>query len=119
MGNTHDVPQMVSIYKKLFALLVVITLLGIGIVFLHLPLWGAVLIALGIIALKGKIVVDSFKQFLIGREALMILFGLTLVFVAGLLTLPLLNHHDRLAGTEDISKQLQMEEKPMEGHHGH
>ncbi len=116
-SNAHDVPKMVGIYKKLFVLLVAITFFGISVALLHIPLWIAVLIALSIIVLKSKIVLDSFQHLLVPRSALVILFGLTAVFFIVLLLLPLFNHQDRIVGTQDISKQLQMEEKPVEGHH--
>lgn len=117
-SDTHDVPKMVGIYKKLFAALVIITALGIGIAFLRLPVWLAVAIAVGIIFLKGKVVLDAFKHLLAGRPALVITFTLTAILVAGLLLLPLLNHEGYIVGTQDISKQLQEQDKPAEAHHG-
>ena len=116
-SSTHDVTKMVGIYKKLFLLLTVVTVLGIGIAFLHMPLWLAIVVALGIIVFKSKIVLDCFKHLLGGRQLLVMVFGLTAIFVLGLLLLPALNHEGYIVGTQDISKELQMQEKPMEGHH--
>ena len=116
-STTHDVSKMVGIYKKLFLLLTMVTVAGIGIAFLHMPVWLAIAAALGIMAFKSKIVLDCFKHLLGGRQVLVVVFGLTAIFVLGLLLLPVLNHHGYIVGTQDLSKELQMQEKPVEGHH--
>ena len=111
-ANSPDTSQMVGIYKKLFGLLSIITLAGIAAVyFFYIPVWLAVACGLVLIAVKSTIVLGSFKQFLAGRNIIVIVFSLTGIFVLGLLLLPLLNHSDRLVGTQDISKQ-------QEPHHG-
>ena len=104
-------------WRWLFLTLVLITALGIGIAYLHLPVWLAVVIALGIILIKSKVVLDSFKSLLTGRHLIVITFLLTAFFVAGLLLLPFFNHEGYLVGTQDISKEIQMQEKSAEGHH--
>ncbi len=116
-SQTPDVTKMVAIYKKLFVLLATITLIGIGIVFLKLPIWIAVVVGLLIMAVKAKIVLDAFGHLLTGRYGLIILFGLTGVFFITLILLPLLNHEGYLVGTVDISKQIQMEAQPAAAHH--
>ena len=114
-SSAHDVPKMVVVYKKLFLLIVLVTILGIGIAFAHLPVWTAILIALGIIAFKGTIVLDSFKPLLTGRHLIVMTFVLTGIFFMVLLILPFLNHNNRIVGTVDISKELQMQEQqPIE-----
>jgi heme A synthase len=121
MSNAHEVSKMVEIYKKLFLLLIVVTAVGICLAFLRLPLWLAVIVAFAIMAFKGKIVLDSFKHLLTGRHVLVLTFGLTIIFFATLVILPLLNHEGQIVGTQDISKELQMQEKPAEAakNHGH
>jgi len=110
---------MVGIYTRLFGLLSVITLVGIAAVyFFHIPVWVAMAVGLALIAVKGTIVVDSFKQFMVGRNIIVLVFSLTGIFVLGLLFLPLFNHMDLLVGTRDISKQMQMETKEGPHHHG-
>ncbi len=117
--NSPSTSQMVGIYSRLFGLLSVITLVGIAAVyFFHIPVWVAMAVGLVLIALKGTIVVDSFKQFMVGRNIIVMVFTMTGIFVLGLLLLPVLNHSDRLVGTQDISKQMQMETKEGGGHHG-
>ena len=119
-ANLPNTSQMVGIYNKLFALLAVITLAGIAAVyFFHIPVWLAAAGGLALIAVKSTIVVDSFKQFMVGRNIIVLIFALTGIFVLGLLFLPLFNHSNYLVGTQDISKNIQMAAKEEAPHHGH
>jgi len=119
MSSSHEVPKMVGVYKKLFLLLTSITCLGIIAALLHLPVWLAVVIALGIIAIKGKFVLDAFKDLLTPRRALVILFALTGFFFLTVLLLPFLNKKDHLVGSEDTSNLYQTEQTHAGGHtHG-
>src|SRR3989338_438894 len=104
--NSSSHSQMVGIYTRLFGLLSVITLAGIAAVyFFHIPVWVAVIVGLVLIAVKGAIVVESFKQFMVGRNIIVMIFALTGILVLGLVLLPLLNRSDLLVGTRDISKE--------------
>ena len=117
-AGSPSTSQMVGIYSRLFSLLAVITIGGIAAVyFFHIPMWLALLAGIALIAIKSSLVVDAFKQFMVGKNVILIIFGLTICFVIGLLFLPLANHASRIEGTQDISKQLQMEEKPEATHH--
>ncbi len=119
MSQMHDVPKMVEVYKKLFILIVSVTALGIVLSALHMPLFWTVIIALSIIVFKGKIVYDSFKDLLIGKNALIVVFILTIFFFLMILLLPLFNHENLIVGTEDISKDIQAQEHAQGGGHGH
>lgn len=119
----EDVKPMVNTYKKLFVILSVITLMGIAIVLLHAPWWTVLFVGLCFVALKSAIVYETFKNLMVGKNAVIILFGLTIFFLLHLLLLPVLNSKGHITGTVDISKQLMMEEpEPAEhaeeGHHG-
>ncbi len=85
-----------------------------------MPFWAALLLALIIMAVKSKVVIDSFKHLIAGRNSILILFGLTVIFFIAVVLLPLLNHEGQIKGTVDTSKEIQAQEKPMEvKHHGH
>ncbi len=116
MSDSHDVPKMVGIYKKLFLVLVSVTAFGIVIALLHVPVWLAVAIGFVFIALKSTMVYDSFKHLMTGRNAIIILFVMTAAFFATLLLLPAWNQNGHLDGTVDISKEIQMQEKPVGAH---
>ncbi len=118
MSQAHDVTKMVGVYKKLFILLVSVTALGIVLTVVHMPVALTILISLSIILIKGKIVFDAFKEFLVGKNVLIILFGLTIIFFIAIVTLPLLNHENTIVGTEDLSKAIQAEQPVKGAHHG-
>lgn len=109
--HPHDVSPMVATYKRLFVILSLITLIGIAVAVVHVPLW--VLLSLGLIFIlvKSMTVYRSFKHLLIGRKLIVIIFVLTAIFVTGLLLLPVLNHQDSIVGTQDTSRPLMMEQK--------
>jgi hypothetical protein len=121
-SSQEDVKPMIVTYKKLFITLSVITLVGIGLVLAHIPLWIILTVGLAFILLKSFIVFEAFKKLMLGRNAIIILFGLTIFFLAHLLLLPVLTHQGSIVGTEDTSKQLMMDEPAVpahgEGHHG-
>ncbi len=119
MSNHQDTNQLIALYRNLFIVLVVITLLGIAVTFLHLSPVIAVILAIVIILIKSGIVYKAFKPFLNGKNSLIILFALTIIFFLSVIVLPFFNAHNHLTGTVDISKQYDMDNKPVEGdHHG-
>lgn len=116
-SNPHDVAPMVKTYKKLFLYLSIITIIGIAIAILHPPLWLILGVGLVFIAGKSMIVFSSFKNLLVGRNLLVIVFLLTFIFIAGLLMTAIFENNSHLVGTEDISKQLMSQQE--EGNNGH
>ncbi len=120
--SSTDTNQMVVAYKKLFTILSVVTLIGISIIFFHLPLWIVFVAGFVLMIIKSKALIDAFKPLLAGRQLILILFGLTAVFFIAVLLLPVFNMNNHIVGTVDISKQLMMDEKPAEhgggAHHG-
>lgn len=120
MSQEHEVPKMVAVYKKLFILLISVTAFGIVLTVIHMPVWITIILSLGIIAVKGKIVYDSFKGLLVGKNILTLTFALTIFFFLMVIILPALNQKNHITGTEDISKAIQAEQPIKKGHHdGH
>lgn len=112
----QNTTETINLYKKLFLILVLITGVGIGTTFLHIPPVIAISLALAIILIKSGIVYKTFKPLLNGKYGLTILFGLTIIFFIALLILPAFNSHNHLTGTVDISKQFALENPPQEHH---
>lgn len=110
-SQEHDVPMMVHSYKKLFLLLVAVTGLGIVLAYLHMPVWLAVVLGLGIIIYKSSVVVDAFKHLILGRPLLILVFAMTAIFFVSLLLGPIMTHEDPLLGTIDISKEVQRQQQ--------
>ncbi len=117
--NSPSTAQMVGLYSKLFTWLSIITLAGIAAVyFFHMPLWLVMSIGFLLMAIKSTLVVELFKQFMVGRNLILMIFALTISVIIGLLILPVLNHGGQIVGTEDTSMQIQMETKQEPVHHG-
>lgn len=108
--SSENIKPLIATYKKLFLLLSVITLIGIGLVLLHVPVWLVLLAGFSFMLIKSAIVYNSFKNLLTGKNGLIVLFGLTAVFLIAVLILPFFNEQGQLVGTQDISKQLMMEQ---------
>jgi hypothetical protein len=115
--NPHEVGPMVATYKKIFLYLSIITVIGIVIAFMHPPVWLIVTIGLIFIISKSVVVFESLKNLLVGRNIIIIVFLMTVIFVAGLVLTGVLEYHSHIVGTQDISRQLMMEQQE-EGHHG-
>lgn len=127
--SSENIKPLIATYKKLFFLLSAITLIGIGLVLLHVPVWLVLLAGFSFIAIKSVIVYNSFKNLLTGKNGLIVLFALTVIFLIAVLSLPFLTEKGSLVGSQDISKQLMMEQQggasekkdapAKEEHHGH
>jgi hypothetical protein len=115
--NPHDVAPMVKTYKKLFLYLSIITVIGIAIAIMHPPVWFIIFVGLLFIVSKSFVVFESFKNLLTGRNLIVLVFIMTVIFVTGLVLTGVFENHTHIVGTQDISKQLMMEQHE-EGHHG-
>jgi hypothetical protein len=125
-NSQEDIKPMIATYKKLFLILSVITLIGIGLVLLHVPLWIVLLVGFSFMIIKSFVVYESFKNLLVGRNGIIILFALTVMFLITLLLLPIFNQNGHIVGTVDISKQFMMDQsgeknkvEQKESSHGH
>ncbi len=109
--HPHDVSPMVATYKRLFVILSLITLIGIAVAVVHVPIGVLLSLGLAFMLIKAMTVYRSFQHLLTGRKLIVIVFILTAIFVAGLLLLPVLNRQDYLVGTQDTSRPLMIEHK--------
>ncbi len=109
MSSNTNTDEMIKMYKRLFAVLGIMTLLGIAIVYVHFPVWAAVIVGLLIMAIKSKVVIDTFKTFITGRNSILIVFALTGIFFIVLLSLPLINQNNHIIGTEHTSYDLDLQ----------
>ena len=96
-GDPHlhaDLKKHVRTYMAVFGSLMVLTLVTVGVRYLHLPVVPAILIALAIAMVKGSLVACYFMHLISERKLIYAVLALTVVFFAVLLTLPVLTHHD-------------------------
>jgi cytochrome c oxidase subunit 4 len=94
MTNEHavDIDRHVRIYITVFAALMVLTLVTVGVSYLHLPVALAVTVALMVATVKGTLVACYFMHLISEKKLIYAVLVLTVVFFAALLALPAITH---------------------------
>lgn len=97
MGNhdSHaDIDRTVKTYIIVFVSLLVLTLVTVAVSRLHLPVAGAVAVALVVASIKGTLVAGYFMHLLSERKLIYWVLGFTVAFFLAVLLLPLWTHYD-------------------------
>ncbi len=97
MGNhdSHaDIDRTVKTYIIVFVSLLVLTLVTVAVSRLHLPVAGAVTVALIVASIKGTLVAGYFMHLLSERKLIYWVLGFTVAFFLAVLLLPLWTHYD-------------------------
>ncbi len=97
MGNhdSHaDIDRTVKTYIIVFVSLLVLTLVTVAVSRLHLPVAGAVVVALIVASIKGTLVAGYFMHLLSERKLIYWVLGFTVAFFLAVLLLPLWTHYD-------------------------
>ena len=89
---THDAAEIdrhVRAYVVVFASLMVLTAMTVGVYYLHLPVWPAIGLALTIATVKATLVGCFFMHLISEKNLIFAVLVLTVVFFLVLLTVPL------------------------------
>ena len=117
MSSDHaaDIDRHVRIYVTVFVALMALTIITVGISYLHLPVPMAVTVALLVATVKGSLVACYFMHLISERRLIFAVMGLTVTFFFVVLLLPVLSHVGRteIAGTPIVAPET----KAAEGHH--
>lgn len=93
--NSHaDIDRTVKTYILVFVSLLVLTLVTVAVSRLHLPVAGAVAVALVVASIKGTLVAGYFMHLLSERKLIYWVLGFTVAFFLAVLLLPLWTHYD-------------------------
>ena len=94
MTSDHavDIDKQVRIYITVFVALMALTVVTVAISYLHLPVAGAVTVALLVAIVKGSLVACYFMHLIAEKKLIYAVLALTVVFFAALLALPVLTH---------------------------
>ena len=85
-GHDHvDLKKHVRTYLMVFGALMVLTLVTVGVRYLHMPVPAAILVALAIAMVKGSLVACYFMHLISERKLILILMLATLFFFFGVL----------------------------------
>jgi cytochrome c oxidase subunit 4 len=98
MSETHTavaVREQVRKYYFVFGSLMTLTLVTVGISYLHLSVIPAVLAALIVASVKGSLVASYFMHLISERKFIYFVLILSAIFLLALLILPVAHHADR------------------------
>jgi cytochrome c oxidase subunit 4 len=89
-----EIDRHVRIYITVFVALMVLTVITVAISYLHLPVAGAVAVALLVATIKGALVACYFMHLISEKKLIYAVLALTVVFFVVLLALPVLTHSE-------------------------
>lgn len=93
---TEDIKKSVRTYIMVFVTLMVLTIVTVGISYLHLPVHLAILVALAVATVKGSLVALYFMHLSHERKLIYYALALTVVFFVFLMFVPLATNLDRI-----------------------
>jgi cytochrome c oxidase subunit 4 len=99
MSDAHaaeDIKKQVRTYFMIFGALMVLTIVTVGVSYLHLPVGMAILVALVVAAIKGSLVALYFMHLVHERKLIYYVLALTLIFFIFLMLVPLATNLDRI-----------------------
>jgi cytochrome c oxidase subunit IV len=94
MGHHADLDRQVRIYIMVFVTLLALTIVTVAVSRLHLPVAGAVTVALIVASVKGGLVAGYFMHLVSERKLIYWVLGVTVAFFFFVLLLPLWTHFD-------------------------
>ncbi len=97
--SADDVKKSVRTYFMIFGALMVLTIITVGVSYVHLPIAMAVLVALVVATIKGSLVAMYFMHLLHERKVIYWVLILTVIFFVFLMFVPLLTNLDRIGGS--------------------
>ena len=92
-----DVDRHVRIYLIVFVSLAALTIITVGISYLHLPVLPAVALALLVATIKGSLVACYFMHLISERRLIYWVLGFTVFFFLFVLLVPMITNVDRVA----------------------
>src|SRR5262245_19281553 len=97
--SVDDVRKSVRTYFMIFGALMVLTIITVGVSYVHLPVAAAVTVALIVATIKGSLVAMYFMHLLHERKIIYWVLLLTVVFFIFMMFVPLLTNSDKIPGT--------------------
>ncbi len=102
-AHTHDsvddIKKSVKTYFMIFGALMVLTIVTVGVSYVHLPIAAAVTVALIVATIKGSLVALYFMHLLHERKVIYWVLALTVIFFIFMMFVPLLTNSDKIPGT--------------------
>lgn len=93
--SAEDIKKHVRVYINVFVALMALTVVTVGISYLHLSVVPAIILALVVATIKGSLVASYFMHLVSEKKMIFATLILTGVFFIVLMFLPVLFHSDR------------------------
>src|SRR5215207_408334 len=97
--SVDDIKKSVKTYFMIFGALMVLTIITVGVSYVHLPIAAAVTVALIVATIKGSLVALYFMHLLHERKVIYWVLALTVIFFIFMMFVPLLTNSDKIPGT--------------------
>lgn len=88
VGSAEDIKKHVRVYITVFVALAALTIITVGISYLHLPTHLAILLALVVATVKGSLVAAYFMHLISEKKVIYWVLGICLFFFIFLMALP-------------------------------
>lgn len=98
-GGHDDIRSHVKTYFMVFGALMVLTIITVGVSYVHLPVAAAVTVALIVATIKGSLVALYFMHLSNERKVIYWVLTLTVIFFVFLMFVPLFTNSDKILGT--------------------
>jgi len=102
-SSAADIQHHVKIYYRVFAALAVLTVVTVAVARIHLPLAGAVAVALFVASIKGTLVACYFMHLLTEKAMLFWILALCALFFIVLMAIPVLTDHEVMRRTVNVA----------------
>ena len=99
-NDPHEIKEEVRRYLMVFGALLFLTIVTVGVKYLHLNIVKAIILALIIATIKASLVACYFMHLISERKVVYAVLICTVTFFIGLMFLPAFEHHDVIYGSE-------------------
>jgi len=98
--STHaeDIQAHVKVYIKVFGALAILTVVTVGVGYLHLPIWPALIVALLIASVKGGLVGGFFMHLSSEKKVIFYVLLVTATFLLAMFVIFISALHDQVGG---------------------
>ncbi len=96
--SIEEVKQHVRIYLMVFGALAVLTVVTVGVGYIHLSIWPALILALLIAIVKGSLVACYFMHLISEKKVIYLTLGMTVIFLLCMFALVVSSYHDQAGG---------------------
>lgn len=93
--TAEDIKKHVRVYINVFVALMALTVITVGISYLHLSMVPAIILALVVATIKGSLVASYFMHLISEKRMIVAALILTGIFFIVLMALPVLYHGDK------------------------